>query len=233
MQSIRGGVHLTVGRIFRFIRTRAAFAVVMMAVSGFLPVQAVAFQSYFINREEQSDNIEMFTKWTDVLARYDATAHTLEDICGRDRYSPCKLKDWKTMLQGLKGKPLMEQVDAVNRFINAYPYVEDIVNWGVDDYWETPYEMQQRNAGDCEDYAISKFMSLRALGVSNDLMRVEIVQDLNLGGVIHAILIVFVGDQVYVLDNQIKQVIRAVDIYHYRPVYSINEAHWWRHIMLQ
>lgn len=191
---------------------------------------AWAFQSYFINKEVKSDNIEMFSKWTDVLARYDSTSHKLEDICGDERYNPCKLRDWKKKLEALKGKSLMEQVQEVNHFVNEYTYVEDIVNWGVGDYWETPYDMQDRG-GDCEDYAISKFMSLRALGVSNDKMRVEIVQDLNLGGVIHAILIVFIDGEVYVLDNQIKQVMLAVDIYHYKPVYSINEEHWWRHIL--
>lgn len=202
----------------------------MAAIS--VPEPAFAFQSYFINREVESDNISMFTKWTGMLARYDAASHQLNDICGQGQYSACKLKEWKEKLEELRDKPLIEQVDGVNRFINTYPYIEDIVNWGVEDYWETPYEFQQKN-GDCEDYAISKFMSLRALGVSNDNMRIEIVQDLNLGGVIHAILIVFVGDKVYVLDNQIKQLMLAVDIYHYKPIYSINEAHWWRHIMIE
>jgi predicted transglutaminase-like cysteine proteinase len=110
--------------------------------------------------------------------------------------------------------------------------VEDIVNWGVEDVWNTPYEMQQKG-GDCEDYAISKYMSLRSIGVPEEDMRIQIVQDLNLGGIIHAILIVFVDDDVYVLDNQIKHIIRAVDIYHYKPIYSINETHWWRQIMIQ
>jgi len=67
--------------------------------------------------------------------------------------------------------------------------------------------------------------------VPTDDMRIEIVQDLNLGGIIHAILIVFEDGKVYVLDNQIKQVMLAVDIYHYKPIYSINEKHWWRHIL--
>jgi predicted transglutaminase-like cysteine proteinase len=203
----------------------------LLSVSG-SPQEAGAFQSYFINKEVKSDNIEMFTKWTDVLARYDEKARSLEDICDKDKYNTCKLKEWKKGLEKLRGKPLIEQIDGVNRLVNSYPYIEDIVNWGLGDYWETPYEFQSRN-GDCEDYAIAKFMSLRALGVSNDLMRVEVVQDLNLGGVIHAILIVFVEDEVYVLDNQIKQTMLAVDIYHYKPIYSINEAHWWRHTMLQ
>lgn len=197
-----------------------------------LPQPAQAFQSYFINKEVQSDNIEMFTKWTDVLARYNEKAKSFEDACDGDHYSPCKLRGWQQALEKLRGKPLKDQIDGVNRLVNSYPYIEDIVNWGITDYWETPYEFQDRN-GDCEDYAFAKFVSLRALGVSNDKLRMEIVQDLNLGGVIHAILIVFVDDKVYVLDNQIKQVMLAVDIYHYKPIYSINEKHWWRHIMIE
>lgn len=210
------------------------FALMLFATAALaaLPLEARAFQSYFINKEIQSDNISMFTKWTDVLARYGEKAKSFEDACDDEPYSPCKLRGWQQGLEKLRGKPLKDQIDGVNRLVNSYPYIEDIVNWGMTDYWETPYEFQDRN-GDCEDYAFAKFVSLRALGVSNDKLRMEIVQDLNLGGVIHAILIVFVEDKVYVLDNQIKQVMLAVDIYHYKPIYSINEKHWWRHIMIE
>jgi predicted transglutaminase-like cysteine proteinase len=189
------------------------------------------FHSYFINREVRADNIQMFPKWMDMLARYDAESHTLDSICGHETYSTCKLKDWKDFLEGLRGKPMAEQMEAINGFVNKYPYVEDIVNWGVEDYWETPYEFQRKN-GDCEDYAIAKFMSLRALGVANDAMRVFVVRDLNLGGIIHAVLIVFNADSSFMLDNQIEQVVPTSKIYHYMPVYSINEAHWWQHFML-
>lgn len=190
------------------------------------------FHSYFINREVQSDNIKMFPRWIDMLARYNSEARTLENICGSDPYSPCKLKDWKDFLEGLRGAPIAQQMDAVNRYLNKYPYIDDIVNWGFDNYWETPYEFQRRS-GNCKDYAIAKFMSLRALGVPNDIMRVEVVRDLNLGGVIHAVLVVNVGDKSYVLDNQIKQVVLTTKIYHYVPIYSINEQHWWQHFMLE
>ncbi|MDR3424759.1 MAG: transglutaminase-like cysteine peptidase [Alphaproteobacteria bacterium] len=190
------------------------------------------FHSFFIDREKEFDNIQMFPRWIDMLSRYNAESHTLNAICGADPYSPCKLKDWKATLEGLRGKPLPEQLDAVDRFINAYPYVDDIVNWGFDNYWETPYEFQ-RKSGNCKDYAIAKFMSLRALGVPNSQMRVVVVRDLNLGGIIHAVLIVFIDEKGYILDNQIKQVMPADKIYHYVPIYSINERHWWQHFMLE
>ncbi len=194
--------------------------------------EALALQSYFINNEVQSDNIDMFPKWMDMLSRYKTQSFPYEKICGKEKYSTCKLLGWKKFLESQKDKNTYDQIVAVNGFINQYPYVEDIVNWGVEDIWNTPYEFQQKG-GDCEDYAISKYMSLRAIGVPEDTMRIEIVEDLNLGGIIHAILIVFVDGQVYVLDNQIKQVMLAVDIYHYKPIYSINETHWWRHLMIQ
>lgn len=191
---------------------------------------AEAFQSYFVNQEFRADTINLFPKWTGVLARYNAEARKLNDICGADVYSPCRLKEWKDFLVGLKDKPLEDQVEAVNNFINAYPYVEDIVNWGVQDYWETPYEFQRRN-GDCEDFSIAKYMSLRALGVTDDILRVTIVRDLNLGGIIHAVLLVALDGSTYMLDNQIKQVANVKKIYHYMPLYSINEHHWWQYVI--
>jgi predicted transglutaminase-like cysteine proteinase len=190
------------------------------------------FHSYFINREVRSENIKMFPRWTGMLARYNAEAHTLDAICGVEQNTPCKLKEWKTFLKSLRDAPLPEKLNEVNRFINNYPYIDDIVNWGFDNYWETPYEFQ-RKSGNCKDYAIAKFMSLRAIGVPNDMMRIVVLRDLNLGGIIHAVLVVSIDEKNYMLDNQIKQVVLTDKVYHYVPVYSINEEHWWQHFMLE
>ena len=59
-------------------------------------------------------------------------------------------------------------------------------------------------------------------------MRIVIVQDLNLK-VAHAILAVYVDGTIKILDNQIKQVVDAETIRHYRPIYSVNEDAWWLH----
>ncbi|MBM3582838.1 MAG: hypothetical protein FJX37_12840 [Alphaproteobacteria bacterium] len=83
--------------------------------------------------------------------------------------------------------------------------------------------------GDCEDYAIAKYVALKMLGFSMDETRVVAVKDLNLK-VGHAILVVFVDGKAWVLDNQIPQGIEAAKIRHYDPVFSINEKYWWRHM---
>ena len=103
----------------------------------------------------------------------------------------------------------------------------ELANWGVEDYWETPNEFLNRD-GDCEDFAIAKYKSLRALGLGDDQLRIVVLQDLNLR-IAHAVLVVLDGGKAWVLDNQIDQVIDADRIRHYRPYYSINASAYWLH----
>lgn len=207
--------------------SRCAIAVVFMAVSGSQPAFAQRL-SYFDMAEKRSDNITPFPKWTGMITRYDEQkAYAADSECGKARFFPCSVLQWQDMLDGLQDKPLMEQLDRVNKWSNEHPYIEDQINWGLDDYWETPNEFMEIS-GDCEDYAISKYYSLRALGVSASRLRIIILQDLNLGGVIHAVLGVYgKNDELFILDNQSQQVTPALKIYHYRPIFGINEDSWW------
>jgi predicted transglutaminase-like cysteine proteinase len=95
------------------------------------------------------------------------------------------------------------------------------------DYWATPIEFLTRG-GDCEDYAIAKYASLRALGFSADQLRVAIVQD-KIKNVPHAILIIYSDAGNFVLDNQNKQVEPIEAVNRYQPIFSINSTSWWLH----
>jgi predicted transglutaminase-like cysteine proteinase len=182
--------------------------------------------SYFNMTESQSTSLKPFPKWTGMMGRFDEAKKVPDEECGTTRFHPCTISEWKTWLHTVQDKPLRTQVDLINDWSNEHPYIEDQVNWGMEDYWETPYEFMEIS-GDCEDYAISKYYSLRAIGVPAEKLRVIIVQDLNLGGIIHAILGVYDGDEMLILDNQSKQVRPALNIYHYRPIYGVNEEAWW------
>ncbi len=113
----------------------------------------------------------------------------------------------------------------MNRFANARPYVEDIRNWGVADYWETPGEFFARG-GDCEDYAIAKYFSLVRLGFSPDDLRIVVVNDTNLNA-FHAVLSARIDGQTLLLDNQIPLVVPMDIAVQYKPVYALNEHGWW------
>ena len=97
------------------------------------------------------------------------------------------------------------------------------------DYWATPVEFFN-NGGDCEDYAIAKYASLRALGVPENRMRVAIVQDLK-KNIPHALLIVYTNNGPVALDNQSQKVLQIGNIINrYKPIFSINRTAWWLHV---
>ena len=131
------------------------------------------------------------------------------------------------MMERVRALPLSEKLSRINREINASDYIIDMVNWGMEDYWETPFEFFVRS-GDCEDYAIAKYMTLKQAGVSPSSMRIVVLQDNNLR-LLHSVLVVSDHGVNYILDNQIQQVVKDSSIHHYAPIYSINETRWWRH----
>ena len=181
---------------------------------------AVSPAQLFGTTEIHSSNLKMFPKWRGTLQRFESELKS----CGPNQ---CRKKEWEAVIDRLRDKDLMTQLREINTEMNDKRYVTDPVNWNLPDYWATPFQFLRKN-GDCEDYAIAKYMALRDLGVPIDDMRIVVLNDLNLG-IAHAILAVYVNGKPYILDNQISKVVPANSIHHYQPVYSINENGWWLH----
>lgn len=205
----------------------ALLALALVAHAFVAPAGAVEHPSLFGTAETRSENMKPFTKWGGVVDRY-RTEQSLETApCAQLGALKCRLADWRRFLATLDGKPRHEQILAVNAYMNRRSYIEDLPNYGVPDYWATPREFLTRD-GDCEDYAIAKFMSLRHLGFRPEELRLVVLQDLNLN-VAHAVLVVYHEGRALLLDNQIRQVVETHQVRHYRPLYSINEQAWWLH----
>ena len=181
----------------------------------------------FGSTEIKSSNLKPFPKWTGTLKRYFAEKKLADTPCTSTVFNKCHLKDWQKLIDGVRHMSRRDQMMLINNYLNKAKYILDLINYRVEDYWATPLQFFSKD-GDCEDYAIAKFMSLRSLGVANEDMRIVVLKDLNLR-LAHAILVVYVDGEPLVLDNQINQVVRAKDIRHYQPIYSINETTWWLH----
>ena len=193
-----------------------------------------AKRSFFHSVEVRSKNLKPFKKWRAALGRYSKELKSRKKTsCHSKRLNICNYGDWGRFLKSLKGRDKYTQIRAVNARMNKAKYITDKTNWGRKDYWATPGEFMAR-FGDCEDFAIVKYLSLRLLGFKERELRVVAVKDLNLK-VGHAVLIVKLKDpktkktKVYLLDNQIKKVVEAKTVRHYEPVFSINKNFWWRH----
>ena len=135
---------------------------------------------------------------------------------------------WQGFLAEMRGASRAVQLVRVNRFVNGTRFVSDAANWGVSDYWAAPSEFFARG-GDCEDYAIAKYLALRALGFPAEALRLLVLID-TLRGRPHAVLLVQGGGRTLVLDNQ-TDALRPWDaVPFYRALYSLNETGAWIHV---
>ncbi len=87
-----------------------------------------------------------------------------------------RLRQWRELVAQIHGLPEETRVERVNRFFNRIPSRTDLAHWGQNDYWATPQELLISNGGDCEDFALAKYFTLRAAGVPNDRLRVTYVR---------------------------------------------------------
>jgi predicted transglutaminase-like cysteine proteinase len=155
---------------------------------------------------------------TEALSRCDAT----EEVCSAAALS------WQKILRAAQPLPPMEQLKAVNRYFNRWPYRLDIDVYGVSDYWATPKEFLKLS-GDCEDFSIIKYYALRKLGFAIDDMRIVLLKD-TIRNIAHAILAVKLDGESYVLDSLSDLVLPHLKYEHYVPQYSVNEHYRWAHV---
>lgn len=160
--------------------------------------------------------------WLQLLAR-----NLQEPVFQPDRAFNNKTT-WAQLRDGAAGKKGLALLRHVNTFWNAWPYREDIHNWGQQDYWEIPAEFLKKS-GDCEDYAIIKYFTLRELGIPPQHMRIVVVRD-TLRRLAHAVLVVYLDKDAYVLDNLSRAVLSHTRLRHYAPQYSVNESGRWAHL---
>lgn len=215
--------HLAGARIFiDWLRT----ATVLIFALALWPQTARAGTALFGYQETPQADIALFKQWLDTLERH-IRLDTPEANCSETRFNQCHLREWQAFVDALRGQPLATQLQRINDYANEKRYVLDLDNYGMEDYWAVAREFLY-NGGDCEDYAITKLFSLRWLGVKTDMLRIVVLQDTNLR-IPHAVLAVYAGNDIFILDNQTRQVVSHRDIVHYVPVYSINESQWWIH----
>ncbi|MFL1517791.1 cysteine protease LapG [Pseudomonas prosekii] len=135
-----------------------------------------------------------------------------------------RIDAWQRLLATQKQVAEAEKLNVVNQFFNKQMrYEEDIDLWREVDYWETPIQGLWKGAGDCEDYAIAKYFSLRHLGVSSDKLRITYVKALRQNRA-HMVLTYYSTPEAMplVLDSLINEIKPASQRTDLLPVYSFN-----------
>ena len=107
-------------------------------------------------------------------------------------------------------------------------FASDMEVWGVRDYWATPVEFLCRKAGDCEDFAIAKYFTLRAMGVEEEKLNISYVKAIQYR-ISHMVLTYYSEPDAepLVLDNLIDAIAPASRRTDLLPVFSFNGSGLW------
>lgn len=168
-------------------------------------------------------------RWDKVSARFARQEHSSDAACSNRPGATCPSEIWKQLIAELKTLPLRARVERVNDVFNRVPYVPAEVNWHDITYWETPYEFIARG-GQCQDYAIAKYMALLESGVAESNLRFVVVHDDQVQ-LDHAITVVDVDGDLLALDNQMASVVPVESLERrYSPYYALNDQGWWSYM---
>jgi predicted transglutaminase-like cysteine proteinase len=114
------------------------------------------------------------------------------------------------------------RIDEVNGAINReIRPVDDMTQYGVVDLWATPLMTFASDAGDCEDYAIAKYVALHEAGMAEDDLRLVVVHDFAISQY-HVVAAVRYDGQWLILDNRTPDIRRDRDVANLDPLLVID-----------
>ena len=163
-------------------------------------------------------------KWLGVQRRLDDEMVQLA-LCEGDRdgcVSPAALK-FLDIVDAGKLRYGRARLGEINRAINlAIRPMDDLAQHGQIDVWTSPLATFARGAGDCEDYAIAKFVALRLAGLSTDDIRIVVLHD-TIHGDDHAVVAARLDGRWLTLDNRRMAMVDDSNLRNYRPTFVIDQ----------
>jgi predicted transglutaminase-like cysteine proteinase len=163
-------------------------------------------------------------KWLGVERKLDDERVQLA-LCDGDRehcVSPAALQ-LLAIVDSARARDGRARLGEINRAINlAIKPMTDMAQYGQIDVWSSPLVTFTTGAGDCEDYAIAKFVALRLAGMSPDDLRIVVLRD-TINGEGHAVAMARLDQHWLTLDNRRMAMVEDSDARNIRPLFVIDE----------
>jgi predicted transglutaminase-like cysteine proteinase len=166
-----------------------------------------------------------------LLGKWLGVVHKIEDervqlaLCDGDRErcaSDAALK-LLAIVDGGRQREGRARIGEINRAINlSIRAADDPVQYGEIDVWNSPLATFTRLAGDCEDYAIAKYVALRMAGIAPEDLRIVVMAD-TIRHEDHAVASVRLNGHWLMLDNRRMAMIEDTNIRNYRPLFVIDD----------
>jgi predicted transglutaminase-like cysteine proteinase len=164
----------------------------------------------------------LWRKWRSIEADM-AREQVILDRCRADAEScPSHAAQFLRLVNAVSAKSGRTRLEEVNRAVNmAIRYVSDYAQHGEADRWNAPLASFATAKGDCEDYAIAKYVALRAAGVARENLQLVLVRDRAVRQD-HAVLAARHDDRWLILDNRKSLLIEDSDASNFMPLFAIN-----------
>jgi predicted transglutaminase-like cysteine proteinase len=167
------------------------------------------------------------TKWSKVDSDIQAEAPALA-ACRKnpDRCTPATARFVAIITEAARHQG-RAKLEIVNQRINsAIHYTSDFAQWGTADVWSAPLDTDGKGSfntglGDCEDYAIAKYVALREAGVAAEDLRLLLVRDTNVR-LDHAVLAAREDGHWLILDNRWTKLMEDAETNQFMPLFAID-----------
>jgi predicted transglutaminase-like cysteine proteinase len=165
---------------------------------------------------------DLWRKWQAVETLIDAEMKLLERCRSDSEDCSIAARRFLDIVEAALPRNGRARIGAINRAINlSIRPVSDRVQFGVTDNWTSPLTTLSTNRGDCEDYALAKYLALRETGVAEDDLRLVIVRD-TMAKEDHAVLATRVEARWLILDNRNHMLVDATETRHFRPLFALD-----------
>jgi predicted transglutaminase-like cysteine proteinase len=165
---------------------------------------------------------ELAVKWHAVEARIGDEQRVLAR-CRMDAACPVVARDLLDIIAKGAGRSGLARVGLINRAVDlAIAPASDAAQWGVADHWSPPFETLRTRRGDCEDYAIVKYIALLEAGLSRDEVKIVVLRNL-LPNEDHAVVAARVEGKWLILDNRRLALVRDSEMVRSIPEFVLDE----------
>jgi predicted transglutaminase-like cysteine proteinase len=203
-------------------------AAALLALLWLQPTAAYARPAALFGMETQLlTQGEVSNKWNHVRAEI-ARELQIVDRCRTTDVCPAAARHLIDLSAEGAGRNGRARVGLINRAVDtAISPASDEAQWRVPDHWSSPLETLQSGRGDCEDYAIVKYLALLEVGMSEADLRIVLMKNV-FPNEDHAVLAARVDGEWLILDSRTLTLVRDMDLTRAVPIFVLDNVGAWR-----
>lgn len=163
----------------------------------------------------------LWRKWRGIESDITKEQAVLDRCRTNAETCPSYAAQFLRLINAVKAQSGRGQLEEANRAVNvAIRYVSDFAQYGEADRWSAPLASFATGKGDCEDYAIAKYVALTEAGFPREELRLVLVRDRAVRQD-HAVLAARLDGRWLILDSRRSDLMDDADATSFTPLFAI------------